>query len=293
MKKAFRPRISAGLVLTMALALFSLGLTCLVLVAGNQIRQNLKEDFTVQVYLERGILPHQMRDAFQKISNCPFVARKGGNVPFIQYESKEAAGRRFIKESGEDFMQFLGENPLRDAFYVHLKDNQLHPDSLKLIRRELAQIPGVFEVQYPEDLASSLEKNLKNTTSIILAITLLFMASVYWLLRTSIQSAIHSGRFFIRSMELVGATPWFIRRPYVLAISLGGMLGGMLAALFLGSVCFWVGNQFPETASMLPSSSWLIVSFSLIPAGFLFGFFPALNGIQAYQQKKLEELHQY
>lgn len=292
MKKAFRPRISAGLVLTMALALFNLGLFCMLLLAGSSMQQKLREDFSIQVYLDRGILPHQLKEVSQKIGSGSFVARENG-IPRMEYESKEKTGKRFIEETGEDFMQFLGKNPLRDAFHVHVRENQLHPDSLSRIKTQLARIPGVFEVEYQADLAASMETNLRKIAGIFLVAAVLFLASMFWILQGSIRSAIHSGRFFIRSMELLGATPWFIRRPYVLAIGLGGMLGGILAAFLLSAACFSAARQFPEAEMLIPLNFALPVILCLVPAGFMLSFIPATFGIRAYQQKKLSDLHRY
>jgi cell division transport system permease protein len=291
MKKAFRPRISAGLVLSTALALFNLGLFALLILAGSEVQKKLREEFEVQVFMDREVQPEQISQIGQKITASRIAASDASGKPGIRLVSREEAGKRFIAETGENFMEFLGENPLRDAYHIRIREQLIHPDSLSKIRLQLAAIPGIFEVYFIENLAGSMEENFRKAGWIFLIAGLILLISVYWLLNSSIQAAVYSGRFFIRSMELLGASPWFIRRPYVLAIGLGGLFGGLLAAVLLASCLIFLIRELPETAFAFPIVKAALICAALVPAGFLMCFLPALNGIRAYQQKKSGELY--
>jgi cell division transport system permease protein len=142
-----------------------------------------------------------------------------------------------------------------------------------------------------ENMAESMAQNLHKLALISLSITLFLFATVFWLLRSSIRAAIHSGRFFIRSMELLGASPWFIRRPYVLSVGLGGAIGGIAASVLLGIGIQILIRFFPEASPYFPDEMILWICLGIIPAGFLLSFFPALGAIKAYQQRKLSDLH--
>ena len=293
MKKAFRPRISPGLVLTMGLALFNLGIFGVLLLTGNGLDRQVKEQFEVQVFLQKGLSAEQANAAGKLIRQTGFVAQDESGRLCLEFVSKKQAGDKFIKETGEDFYQFLGENPLRDAFHFKVKEQYINRASLQGLRTKLSGIPGVFEVQYLEYLADALEQNLNKIALVFLLSTGILLLTLYWLIRAAIRSSLHSGRFFIRSMELVGASAWFIRRPYVMSIGIGGMLGGLLAcAGTLGCVGF-LQNQFPDLSDALPITEAVLLAGLLIPTGFLLGFLPALGGIRAYQSRKLGELHSY
>ena len=291
MKKAFRPRISAGLVLSTALALFNLGLFGLLLLAGSEIQKKVREDFEIQVFINREADTVQREQIRKALAGSQIAAADAAGKPGIRLVNKEEAGRRFIAETGEDFMQFLGENPLRDAFHIRVREALIHPDSLSRIRKSLAALPGVFEVYYMENLAGSMEENFRKAGWFFFFTAVLLLITLFWLLNSSIRAAVHSGRFFIRTMELLGASPWFIRRPYVLAIGLGGLFGGILAAALLAAALTLLHRELPELAFAFPAEKAGLICLLLIPAGFLISFIPALNGIRAYQQKKSGDLY--
>ena len=293
MKNAFRPGISAGLVLTMFAALFSLGVFALLLLGGRGLERMLKEEFEVQVFLDKGLSSDQASSAGKAILHSGFVARDETGKAMIEFVSRKKAGDAFIKETGEDFYQFLGENPLRDAWHFRVREELINKTALGRMKAELAKIPGVFEIQYMENLAESLEGNIKTVSMLVLSVAVLLLLTLLWLIRSAIQASLHSGRFFIRSMELVGASSWFIRRPYVMAISLGGMLGGFLASLACAGCVYFIQRQLPEIAGVLPLNTSILLISLLIPIGFLLGFIPSLAGIRAYQSRKLGELHSY
>ena len=293
MKNAFSPRISTGLVLTIGLALFNLGVFGLLLLAGNSLNRIVKENFEIQVYLEKGLSADAANQVGSFIRKSGFAASDVSGKPKVYFTSKENAGKKFIRETGEDFYNFLGENPLRDAFVFRVSEANLNRSTLNAIKSKLEVQPGVFEVVYMESLADALEKNLQKISMAFLLAGGLLLITVLWLVKTSIRSSVHAGRFFIRTMELVGASPWFIKKPYVLAIGLGGLLGGLLATSGIAACVFYVHNKFPELAEALPLTNSLIFACALLPVGFLLGFIPALTGMNAYQSKKLKDLHQY
>jgi cell division transport system permease protein len=293
MKNAFRPGISPGLVFTMFAALFSLGIFVLLLLAGKGIERILKEEFEVQVFLDKEISSAQAAAAGKALLQSGYVARDMSGKAYLNFVSRKQAGDAFIKETGEDFYQFLGENPLRDAYHFRIRENFISRSALLDMKTKLLKIPGVFEVQYMENLADSLEKNIRNISMVVLSVAAVLMLSLIWLIRSAIQASLHSGRFFIRSMELVGASSWFIRRPYVMAIGIGGMLGGILAAAASAGCIFLLMQQLPDLSGLLPVSTTLMIISALIPLGFLLGFIPALLGIRAYQSRKLGDLHSY
>lgn len=293
MKNAFSPRISTGLVLTIGLALFNLGVFGTLLLAGNSLNRIVKENFEIQIYLEKGLSADEANKVGSFIRKSGFAATDAAGKPKVYFISKENAGKKFIRETGEDFYNFLGENPLRDAFVFRVSEANLNRNALNGIKSKLEVQPGVFEVVYMESLADSLEKNLQKISMAFLFAGGLLLITVLWLVRTAIRSSVHAGRFFIRTMELVGASPWFIKKPYVLAIGYGGLLGGVLASAGISACIFYVHNKFPELAEALPIMDSFIFAIALAPAGFLLGFVPALTGMNAYQSKKLKDLHQY
>lgn len=265
---------SFTILVTTALALFNIGIFGILLLGGNQISGWIKQNFEVQIFLHRDVSPENAQKFGQWLGNQSFIAKEHPRA--IRFVSKEEAGQNFRKETGEDFAEFLGENPLRDAYSIKISEENLNNSSLRQIKAALAKNTEVFEVVYVENLAGNIQENLARLSMILISISLILLFTVVWLIRNTIKLSVFSSRFLIRTMELVGAKPGFIQAPFIKNMIIQGFLAGVLAAIFLQIFILLLGRYYQPIGSMVPQTHiWALYGLLLI-----FGM--ALNAICAY-----------
>ncbi|HOY96100.1 MAG TPA: permease-like cell division protein FtsX [Catalimonadaceae bacterium] len=292
-KKSLGTGNTWSLVFTMALALFNLGIFGLVLLSGNQLNKFVKENFEIQIFLNKDLTLTQI-EQFQKVlSNKAFVAVKSGK-PAVAFTSKEEAGKKFIEETGENYAQFLGENPLRDAFTIKIADKDLSAEKLKQIKHELtSQHPEVFEVVYIENLIGSIQENIRRISIISLGISALLLVTAMWLIRNTVKLAVFSQRFLIRTMELVGAEPWFIQKPYISSMFWRGLGGGLLSGFFILISLQVANNYVPQVRLLLIPEQIGILILTLPLIGCIVGSVSSWLSVRKFQGRKLDDLHTY
>jgi cell division transport system permease protein len=195
-------------------ALFVVGLFGMLLLHAARLSDKVKENLEMQVYLDRDLTETQLVRLQKTFALKEYIAYKGSQ-PQVRFYSKEEGAKDFIKGTGEDFLNFLGENPLRDAYILRLNPDFTETAKLKQIKADLENTEGVFEVQYVENLFNSINQNLRKISLILLAFAVILTIVVIVLIHNTIKLALYSQRFLIRSMQLVGATALFIQRPFL------------------------------------------------------------------------------
>ena len=219
-----------SVVVSITLALSVLGIFGLLLIHANKLSNLIRENVELQVYLNKNVTPVQITRIEKTLSSNDYILKRDQSAD-ISFTSKEQAAENFIKETGEDFNAFLGENPLRDAFFIKI-DPRYHTklDSLKL---NIESQNGVFEVAYMEDLVQSINKNITKISVVLVGFAAILVLIVIILINNTIKLALFSQRFLIRSMQLVGATRNFIQQPFLFRSILHGLLSGVLAIAML------------------------------------------------------------
>ena len=219
-------------VFSITLALVVIGLFGLLLLHAHKLGESVRENLEVQVYLERDLPETELLRLQQDLEANPDVARRDGRAQ-VRFVSKEDGARQLLASTGENFHDFLKDNPLRDAYA--LKINPTHTDtaSLRRLGRRLGQLRGVFEVQYPKSLFTSVNQNLARVSLLLLGFAAVLVLVVVILINNTIKLAMFSQRLLIRSMQLVGATRFFIRQPFIRRATWQGLVSGALAGLVL------------------------------------------------------------
>ncbi len=278
---------------TISLALFNLGLFGILLISGNQLTQMVRQNFEVQIFMHQDFDPAQVPAIAKMLAQKPYTARDANGASGVRFTGKQEAGLKFMKETGEDFIRFLGENPLRDAFSVKIQQTWLDDGRLKEIKKDMETIPGVFEVIYMESLAGSIRDNVAKVSLIFLVVSGLLLISVTWLIRNAIRLLVYSRRFLIRSMVLVGAEPWFIRKPFVYKMIRQGFYGGLLASLVLAAGMEISARYYePLRLVFAPLHLGLLLG-GLMLFGSVLGGVSAWLSVRKYSFQKLDDLHFY
>jgi len=277
-------------VFSITLALLVTGVFGTMLIYSKELERIVRENVTIQVYLKSNVNEAQRLQIAKNISAQNFIP-KNGKETNIRFESKEAAADRFIKDTGEDFRQFLGENPLRDSFVVLIDPAFQDKASLAKIKTTVEQINGVFQVDYPESTISSVNENMATIGLVLMGVAVLLLIAVVVLIHNTLRLALFSQRFLIRSMQLVGAKSWFIQRPFLFRAAIHGLAAGLIAcATIYGLVYF--ANQRVEALQLIQNKSRMTTLLgSLILMGIFVAVVSTYRAVSRYLKLSLDELY--
>lgn len=279
-----------SVVFSITLALFVIGLFGLLFIHANQLKEIIRQNVEIQVYLNKFITENERIKINKTIAGKDFVLIEEG-VPQIVYISKEEAAQQFIEETGEDFTNFLGENPLRDAYTIKIKSEYHDKDRLSGIKEDIESISGVFEVTYIENLINSINKNVTKISLFLAGFAIILLLTVIMLINNTIKLALFSQRFLIRSMQLVGATSGFIQKPFLLRATLHGILGGILSSLLLIGILQYANQEIEELAQLQDPKEMLILFLSLLLIGGIIGLLSTFRSVKKYLRMSLDELY--
>lgn len=279
-----------SVVFSISLALFVIGVFGALIIYSKELERVVRESVKIQVFLQSRVTEAQRLQIEKTLTAKPYTA-KGRAKGAVQFVSKEEAAKEFIKETGEDFQQFLGENPLRDAFLVSIDENYHETSKLKAIKTELEKLNGVFQVYYVENVIDSINKNVTKISLILLGIALLLLSTVVLLINNTVRLALFSQRFLIRSMQLVGAKSWFIQKPFLYRAILHGMLAGVIASILLIGLIS-LGNKRIEDLQLIQNTQRLtILAISLLFTGILVALLSTFRAVNKYLKLSLDQLY--
>lgn len=280
----------ASVVFSITLALLVLGLFGWILLHSSKLGTRIQENLEVQVYLNKNLSKSEINKIQSHVSSSRYVLEKEG-VPQVVLVTKQQAGKEFMEATGEDFKEFLGENPLRDLLSLRIKSDYQKLDSLNLIKNELASVRGVFEVEYQESLVESINQNLTKIGLILIGIAVFAIIVVVVLINNTIKLALFSQRFLIRSMQLVGATSKFIQRPFLSRSIMYGLIAGVLSCFLLFGFTSYMNESIEGLKDLQDFTSFLILYLIILIIGAVVGYFSSLRAIKKYLKMSLDELY--
>ena len=279
----------ASVVFSITVALLVLGLFGWMVLHSSRLGNQIQESIEIQVYLNKNVSSSEINRIQGTIASKNYVLIK--EEPQIKLITKEEAANQFIRDTGEDFKDFLGDNPLRDLFAVNISGGYQSVDSLRLIKADIESVQGVFEVEYQESLVSSINKNLTKIGFILVGIASFSILVVIILINNTIKLALFSQRFLIRSMQLVGATSSFIRRPFLYRSVFYGLLAGVLASAVLYGFSMYLNTLVDGLAELQDVNGFLILFGIILLMGMFVGYFSSLRAIKKYLKMSLDELY--
>lgn len=279
-----------SVIFSTTLALFLLGLFGMLLINTNKLVDYIQENLEMQVYLNSNVTDNQANRLQSQIREKDYVLHKGDSA-IMNFISKEEAAEDLIAQTGEDFLTFLGDNPLRDAITFKIAIESQDSSQLKSIKKELEALPEVYEVTYIESMAQVINKN-RTKIAIALAVgAVLLLITISTLINNTIRLALFSQRFLIRSMQLVGATQGFIIRPFITRASLYGLISGLLAGGLLAILLTYALRVLPELELVQDQEKTLILFGALLLVGIFIALFSTLYAVRKYLKMSLDELY--
>lgn len=228
-----------SVVLSIALVLFLLGLLGMLVLNTKKVADHFKEQVVVTIYLKDTAKEVEIKQLEKSLTMADYVKS-------TEYVSKEQAAEFMKAENGEDFMNFLGYNPLQNSIDVHLKADFVTSEHLKTISDDALAKNFVDEVRYDNDLVNLMNDNVKRISFWILVISGVFTLIAVLLINSSIRLSVYSKRFTIKTMQMVGATKHFIRKPFVWKSVKLGIIGAVLALIGMAVVFYYLNRTFPD-----------------------------------------------
>ena len=245
----------------------------------------------VQVYLKKDVSDSQRMRILKTLEQFDFVAVDEEGAPRVEFISRDVAASKFIEETGEDFVEFLGENPLRDVYVVNINPDFQTEEGMSSIEASIMNISGVFEVEYVENLVREINRNISRISLILFGFAAILVLVVIILINNTIKLALFSQRFLIRSMQLVGAKKSFIRKPFLRRSSMHGLVAGILASLMLFALTEYAYDKIPDLSILKDMDQMLLLFGSLLILGVILGFFSTLRSVNKYLTLTLDELY--
>lgn len=289
-KKKLGSYPATGVLLGITLALLVVGVYGLLFNVSYQVKQRVVSNIELQVFLERFITPTERFRLEQTLATRDYVlnTEEKQGVEFI---SKEEEAQRLIAQTGEDFMEFLGENPLRDVLVVRIKPDFVDTASISFIKSQLEAERGVFEVAYMEDMVTKINANLMRVGVVAGVLSVILFVAVIILINNTIKLALFSQRFLIRSMQLVGARPGFVQSPFLRRSLIHGAIGGILASGLLYGLFTYFTTLFPELEDVKDINQFLILFAALIVLGGLLATYSTWRAVRKYLRMSLDDLY--
>lgn len=248
-----------SVIISISLVLFVLGVFGLLVLNAKVIANKVKEDFAITVLLNNDAPEVEVRQFQKSLELSPYVKN-------TEYISKDEAAEELKVELEEDFMDFLGYNPLLNSIEIRLNAQYVNEEQITALEQEYNQQSFVNEVVYDKPLIQKMNENIERIGLFLLGGGVLLALIAIALINSSIRLSIYSRRFLIKTMQLVGATKNFIRKPFIWRSLRHGFYGSLVACLLLGLVIYYISRQVPDFGELQS-----ILKLSLLFAGIFIG----------------------
>ena len=272
--------------MSIALVLFLLGVFALLMMHAQKLSNHLKENIGFEVVMNSNVKEDKILQLQKELDAMPAVKS-------TEYITKEEAIRRLSEDLGEDFLQWLGneENPLLPSIDVRFKADYANNDSIAAIQAQLLKNTNVKEIYYQKSLVGLINQNVNRIGLALMVASLVLLIIAITLIRNTIRLSIYSKRFLVRSMQLVGATPAYIRRPFIRSGILQGFFGALLAHAFLALLLYGLTKRVPELIFVQDYKIIIGIFVGIIILGMLLGGISTRLALRKYLHADVDRLY--
>lgn len=273
-----------SVIVSITLVLFLLGFFGFLVFSTKKLANHFKEQVTVTILIKDEAKSADIAQLQKTLSVASFVKS-------LRFISKDEAAETFSKDIGEDFVSFIGTNPLQNVIDLSLKAEYAEPDRMTEIKRELEQNSFVSEVVYDQSLVALIHENVNRIGLITLVFSALFTFVSVLLINASIRLSIYSKRFIIKTMQLVGATRSFIRRPFIRTNVRLGILSAFLAILLFYGSLLAIVKSYPEFSVLLDNTVLCIVFIGILTMGIFISWLSTYFATQRFLNLNTNDLY--
>lgn len=271
-------------VISIALVLLVTGMLGLLLVHAKNLSKYVKENIVLNVIVNDGTSEGDVLSLQKDLEKDPYVLR-------TEYISKELAAKNLKEDLGEDFVQYLGHNPLLPSLDVYMKEDYANTDSIKTFIEKISKNNKIKEVVYQESLIDMVNQNVRIIGMIVLAFAVILLIIAVALINNTIRLAIYSQRFLIKSMQLIGATKNFIRKPFITYGIIHGLLGSLIAILLLILTLKFAQQQIPELVFLRNWFEFAVIFLGVILIGILISGLSTYFAVTKYLKAQSNDLY--
>jgi cell division transport system permease protein len=272
------------LVISVSLVLFLLGILGLVIINARELSDYFRESLTFSVLLD-----DDAREADIRMLQKDLDAKS--YVKSTDYISKDEAAVKMKEELGEDFISFLGDNPLPPSIDVYLHSAYTIPDSVAKIEKYILEYPFVKEVFYHESLLFLINENIRKISVFLLVISTFLFLIALTIINNTVRLAIYSKRFLIRTMQLVGATRSFIRKPFLVQSALHGLIAALLSLVLLMGLLYLIEKEFFIMFTFESTNALLLLGLTIMITGVLINIISTFFSVNRYLSISEDELY--
>ena len=273
-----------SVVLSIGLVLFLLGTLGLLVINTKKLADHFKEQITISVFLKDTAKQVEV-DQLQKSLVMAEYTKSA------TYVSKEEAAEQHSEDIGENFIEFLGYNPLKNSIDVQLNADYVSSEQIEEIAADIGAKNYVDEVSYDKPLIALLTDNVKNISFWILVASAIFTFIAVLLINSSIRLSIYSKRFIIKTMQMVGATKRFIRRPFIWTNIKLGIFGAVLALITLGGLLYYLHTNYPELNVFQDPLMLASLFTAVLLLGILISFISTYFATQRFLNLRTDDLY--
>jgi cell division transport system permease protein len=272
-------------IVSLSLVLFVLGLLGLVLLNAKKLSDYVKENIGLSIILNDSIKDADMMLLRKQLDVAPYVK----NANFV---TKEQAAQSLQNDLGEDFVKFLGYNPLLSSYEIKLKAEYANNDSLAAIEKKLLLNVYIKEVYYQKSLVNVINENVKKIGFVLLAFCILLSVIAIALINNTIRLYIYSKRFIIKTMQLVGATHAFISKPFIIRSVWNGFYSALITIALLMGLIYTAQNSFPELIELQDINLFIELFLLVLIAGIGITFISTYFAVKRFLKIQTDEIFQ-
>jgi cell division transport system permease protein len=271
-------------IISVSLVLLLLGIVAMLGIAANSLTDYVKENIGFDVVMKNDASQQEIDALKQMWTKAPYVAS-------VKYISKEDALQSWEKETGENLMEVIGVNPLSSEFEVRVKPQYVSVDSLNSIEYALSQNKSIDSVKMHKDVVEKINSNVNSVVLVLGAVLVLLVIISFVLTNNTVRLAVYSRRFIIYTMKLVGATPGFIRRPFVLTNVVNGLIASLVAMAMLCGLMYYVVEVNYDYANLIEMKHIVMVCVGLMVVGVMMCALAALLAANRFISLNYDELY--
>ena len=288
-KKTFGNFPFLSVLFSVSLSLLLLGVFSFFLLTSIQIKDLIQNNTEINIFLNKKVSDSQIGQIKRILYSKDYALSNDENT--LNYISKDKAAEDFSKEIGEDFVNFLGNNPLRDLIILKINSKYFESNMLEQIEKDILSIPGVYEVDYSKEMIQNINDNVRNISIVFISIFItLFIISIT-LINNTLRIALFSQRFLIRSMQLVGATSNYILRPFITRGFFYGLISGIISSSLLYVLIFLTNKKITGFDMIINFEKLSIIFITLIITGITIVVFSTYNSVNKYLNSSLDDLY--
>ena len=288
-KKTFGNFPFLSVIFSVSLSLLLLGIFSFFLLTSFQVKKVIQENTEVNIYLNKGISNAQVDQIKRILFTKEYSLSNDENT--LSYVSSKQAAEDFSKEIGEDFVDFLGDNPLRDLIILKINSNFFELEKLSSIESDILSIPGVYEVEYSKEMINNINSNIRNISFVFIGIYLILSLISFILINNTLRIALFSQIFLIRSMQLVGATSAYILKPFIYRGLLYGLVSGIISSISLYMLILLANDKINGFEMIVSIDQLSIIFITLITTGILMVILSTYSSVNKYLKSSLDDLY--